>query len=156
MSGILRGAIAGAAGTTALNAVTYADMVLRARPASSSPEQMVKKASGAARIDIPGHGDEEQNRVQGLGPLVGIGVGASVGAVSGLIHHLLLSRGRRLPFLVGALLVGSAAMAASDLPTAASGVSNPRSWSVRDWLSDAVPHLAYGLVTEATLRLTEN
>src|SRR4051794_1955049 len=33
-----RGIIAGAVGTTALNATTYADMVLRARPASTTPE----------------------------------------------------------------------------------------------------------------------
>jgi hypothetical protein len=28
---------------------------------------------------------------------------------------------------------------------AAMGVSDPRKWSVSDWLSDLVPHLAYGL-----------
>jgi hypothetical protein len=32
--GLARGAAAGAAGTTALNAVTYLDMAVRARPAS--------------------------------------------------------------------------------------------------------------------------
>jgi hypothetical protein len=35
--GVLRGAAAGAAGTTALNAVTYLDMVVRGRPASDAP-----------------------------------------------------------------------------------------------------------------------
>jgi hypothetical protein len=38
---MLRGAAAGAAGTTVLNAVTYVDMALRARPASSTPERTV-------------------------------------------------------------------------------------------------------------------
>lgn len=37
------GAAAGAAGTPALNAVTYADMVVRARAASSVPPDTVKK-----------------------------------------------------------------------------------------------------------------
>ena len=44
----------------------------------------------------------EHNRVAGLAPLLGIGVGAGVGSVAGVIHHLLLGQGRRLPFLVGA------------------------------------------------------
>lgn len=31
------------------------------------------------------------------------------------------------------------------------GVSDPRSWDRNAWLSDAVPHLAYGTVTWALL-----
>ena len=30
---------------------------------------------------------------------------------------------------------------------AALGVSDPRTWRPADWLSDLVPHLAYGAVT---------
>jgi hypothetical protein len=41
--GVLTGLAAGAAGTTALNAVTYLDMVVRARPASTTPEDTVRK-----------------------------------------------------------------------------------------------------------------
>lgn len=36
----LHGLAAGAAGTTALNAVTYLDMALRGRPASTTPEEI--------------------------------------------------------------------------------------------------------------------
>ena len=32
---------------------------------------------------------------------------------------------------------------------AALGVSDPRTWTLMDWLSDGVPHLAYGLATAA-------
>jgi hypothetical protein len=155
VTGFLRGAVAGAAGTTALNAITYLDMVLRARPASTTPEQLVDKASGIAKIEIPGTGEERQNRVSGLAPLLGIGVGAGVGSAAGVIHHLLLGRGRRLPFLVGALLIGASAMVASDVPLKLSGVSEPKTWTTTDWLADLVPHLAYGLVTQAAIRLTE-
>lgn len=155
MTGFLRGALAGAAGTTALNAITYLDMVVRARPASTTPEQLVEKASGIAKIEIPGAGEERQNRVSGLAPLLGIGVGTGVGSVAGVIHSLLLGRGRRLPFLVGALLVGASAMAASDVPLKLSGVSDPKTWTSTDWLADVVPHLAYGLVTEAAIRAME-
>jgi hypothetical protein len=45
----LKGAMAGAAGTTALNAVTYMDMVVRGRGASSTPEQVVEDARVAPR-----------------------------------------------------------------------------------------------------------
>ena len=39
---IIAGLLAGAAGTTALNAVTYADMALRGRPGSEIPEHLVE------------------------------------------------------------------------------------------------------------------
>ena len=42
MNPILRGAAAGAAGTTALNVVTYLDMAIRGRPASDTPERSVE------------------------------------------------------------------------------------------------------------------
>ncbi len=50
------------------------------------------------------------------------------------------------------VLLGLAAMAASDAPIALTGASDPRSWTRADWLSDLIPHLAYGLATAATLR----
>lgn len=40
---LVRGGAAGAAGTTVLNAVAYADMALRGRPSSEAPAQVVEK-----------------------------------------------------------------------------------------------------------------
>ena len=40
-NGFLTGAIAGTAGTTALNATTYLDMAVRGRGTSSAPEDLV-------------------------------------------------------------------------------------------------------------------
>jgi uncharacterized membrane protein len=40
-------------------------------------------------------------------------------------------------------------MAATDVPVAALGVSDPRGWSAADWAADAVPHLAYGAAVQA-------
>jgi hypothetical protein len=37
-------------------------------------------------------------------------------------------------------------MLAADLTTAALGVSDPRTWDATSWLSDVVPHLAFGAV----------
>ena len=53
--------------------------------------------------------------------------------------------------MITGLTAGAAAMASSDTAMAALGVSDPRSWSATDWLSDAVPHLAYGMVTAAVV-----
>ncbi len=148
--GLLRGAAAGAAGTTALNAVAYLDMAVRGRPASDAPERVVARMAGAAGIALPGGRTQRRNRLAGLGPLAGIGTGVAVGALAGVLR----GAGVRLPAAVGGPLLGAAAMLASDAPLAALGVSDPRTWSAVDWLGDAVPHLAYGFATHATLAAT--
>lgn len=145
--GIGTGMAAGAAGTTALNAVTYLDMAVRGRPASSTPEKTVEKLSDDTGVEIPGDEKSEQNRVQGLGPLTGILTGVGVGAALGVARAM----GFRPKTVVTALLAGAGAMAASDVPMAMLKVTDPRSWSASSWLSDAVPHFAYGLVTAAVL-----
>jgi hypothetical protein len=134
--GILAGAAAGAAGTTALDAATYADMTVRGRPASQIPQQTVE------------NGDTRGNRITGLGSLSGILTGVGIGAAFGLLRRL----GVRPPLPVGAVLVGLGAMAATDGSMAALKISDPRTWSATDWVSDLVPHLLYGAVTYATLQ----
>lgn len=148
ITALLRGALAGAAGTTALNAATYVDMAARARPASSTPQQTVATLAEKAGHPIPGEGEEKQNRLTGLGSLSGIVGGVSVGAVAGLLGPIL----RRLPFGVSGIVLGGAAMALTDGSMMRLGISDPSSWSGEDWAADALPHLAYGVVTAAALR----
>ena len=81
---VLRGAAAGAAGTTALNAVTYLDMAVRGRGTSSTPEDTVEKLADKAHVAIPGDGRSGQNRVQGLGALTGLVAGIGFGVLAGL------------------------------------------------------------------------
>jgi hypothetical protein len=69
---MLRGAAAGAAGTTALNAVTYLDMAWRARPASSTPSDSVDEAVARMPVDAPGQGDDRDNRISAVGELTGL------------------------------------------------------------------------------------
>jgi len=45
-----RGLLAGAAGTTALTAVTYLDLALRGRPASTLPEETSRRAGRPGRL----------------------------------------------------------------------------------------------------------
>jgi uncharacterized membrane protein len=147
LSGFRRGLAAGAAGTTALNAATQADMVLRARPASDAPAQLVSAAADRIGVDVPGGRGERPQRLEGLGALAGVGTGLAVGGVAGVLR----AAGVRLPAAVGGPLLGAAAMAATDLPMARLGVSDPRKWGTSDWVADAVPHLVYGVTTHAVL-----
>src|SRR3954447_22376030 len=80
----LRGAAAGAAGTTALNAVTYLDMAVRGRPASSTPSETVERVARGAHLEIPGSGESRANRVEGLAPLTGLAIGVGLGVALGL------------------------------------------------------------------------
>ena len=68
----LRGAGAGAAGTTALNVLSYVDMVARARPASTTPEATIDMFAGRSHIPLPGTDGARANREAGLAPLIGI------------------------------------------------------------------------------------
>jgi hypothetical protein len=149
--GILAGAAAGAAGTSALDAATYLDMTIRGRGPSDTPQRTVDKLADSAGVAVPGEGDTRDNRLTGLGSLSGIATGVGVGAAFGLLRRF----GLRPPTLIGGVLVGLAAMAATDSSMASMGISDPRTWSAADWLADLLPHLAYGVVTYATLQALE-
>ncbi|MBQ0985770.1 hypothetical protein KBZ10_14830 [Streptomyces sp. F63] len=147
-SGLLRGALAGAAGTTALNAATYGDMALRARPGSTVPERGVDELAKRTGRPVPGEGEDREHRLSGLGALSGIAVGIGTGAALGALRRA----GLRPPLWLGGAVAAVLAMAATDLPMARLGVtSDPRSWPAPDWVSDLIPHLAYGYVTTAAL-----
>ena len=142
----LRGAAAGAAGTTALNAVTYLDMAIRGRPTSSTPERTVEQLAGKAHVPL-GEGEQRENRVQGLGPLAGLAAGVGMGVAVGLLR----AAGLRSRPALGTGLITAGVMAAANGPMVALGITDPRTWSAVDWISDIVPHLAYGAVLKATM-----
>ncbi|MDT0270493.1 hypothetical protein RM844_29900 [Streptomyces sp. DSM 44915] len=147
LAGLVAGAAAGAAGTTALNAVTYLDMVVRGRGASDTPEETVERLSSTTHLPVPGRGEARAHRVAGLGPLLGLATGIGVGAVLGVAR----ATGRRPGRSVTAAAATLGALLAANAPMAALGVSDPRTWSATDWLSDLLPHAGYGVVTGWTL-----
>lgn len=149
LAGAATGMVAGAAGTTALNAATYLDMVVRGRPASGTPEDTVVELASRSGVGVPGDREHRAHRVSGLGPLLGIATGVGVGAAAGVVH----AGGLRMPFPAAALLTSAAAMVAANGPMSAVGISDPRGWSGADWAADALPHLAYGVVTKLTIRI---
>lgn len=145
------GALAGAAGTTALNTVTYVDMIWRARPASSTPEATVEKLAEVTGATIPGTAEERTNRIAGLGPLTGLLVGTCVGALLGLAS----TAGYRPGLLGSSLTAAAGALLGSNGPMTILGVTDPRTWAPTDWVSDLIPHLAYGIVTGTALQALE-
>jgi hypothetical protein len=144
---VLRGATAGAAGTTALNAVTYLDMAVRGRPSSSTPERTVQTLAEKAHVPIPGDEEKQQNRLQGLGPLTGLAAGVGVGVLVGLAR----AAGFRSQPLVGTALITVGVLIGTNGPMTGLGITDPRTWSATDWISDLVPHLAYAAVVKTTM-----
>ncbi|MEU8799566.1 hypothetical protein [Spirillospora sp. NPDC048819] len=142
MHTLINGLIAGAAGTSALNATTYLDMAVRARGASSTPQQAVEKVAEGMQVDL---GEEEQaeNRKEALGTLLGYGTGLGAALAYGLLAR------RRTSWPVGVLTLSALATFGSNIPLVALGITDPREWSASSWVSDIVPHLVYGAAAYA-------
>ncbi len=147
VTGLTTGAIAGAAGATALNVVTYAKQAVQGSPSSATPDQAAQAVIEAAGAQVPGGPAARQNRLEGLGPLSGYGVGIGVGALAGALR----ASGVKVPIGLAPVVVGLVAMAVSDGVMTALGITDPRSWTVSTVANDAVPHLAYGAVTVLAL-----
>lgn len=147
---LLWGAAAGAAGSTALKITTYLDMVVRGRPSSGLPANVAGSMADAAGIQALSSENEDeaaQNRRSGAGALLGYVSGLGIGMA---YSALTSGKGKSHPLRTGVVL-GLAAMAMSDVPIVLTGNGDPRTWGLTAWLSDLIPHLAYGLVTAAVL-----
>jgi hypothetical protein len=145
MNDTVKAIVAGAAGATALNAVTYLDMTVRARPASSAGEDSVSKLAELAHAPL-GDGQSAENRKAGLGPLLGYATSTATAMAYAA------AGGRRLPTAASTVVLTALAMLASNAPMTALHVTDPRTWKPADWVSDLIPHLAYGRVTAVALR----
>ncbi|MGW2458122.1 hypothetical protein ACWC2M_03660 [Streptomyces sp. NPDC001761] len=146
MRSLTKGLLAGAAGTAALNVVSYGDMLLRGRGSSGVPATIAGKLAGGAGVRL-GEGEDKEHREEALGALLGYVTGLGVGAAYGLAR-----RDGNLPVLAAGPLLAAAAMAGSDLPATALKVTDPTTWSLTSWVSDIVPHLAYGFTAASVYR----
>jgi hypothetical protein len=144
---LLRGALAGAAGTTALNAATFIDMAVRKRPASSTPQQTVERGAELVGLRLPSDDDERDAREVGLGSLLGTLAGVSVGVALGALKG---TAGRPLGRVATTGATFAIVMLAGNGPMTVLGVTDPRSWTAADWAADVLPHVAYAVVTAAT------
>lgn len=142
---LLTGLAAGAAGTAALNVVTYLDMAVRGRASSELPAKVAGKLAEEAGVEpLTGETDEADNRRQASGAMLGYVTGLGLGVAYGLLKMKV-----NPPVAAAGVALGLGAMAASDLPATALKLTDPREWSGKAWASDVVPHLVYGLVTAA-------
>ncbi len=148
----LAGTVSGAAGTVALNVATYADMVIRGRPSSQVPAKVAGALTDQLGISLA-NGDADhnaevaKNRRNGLGALMGYVTGLGVGTLYGALRPRLGS----VSVPLASVALGLAAMTASDAPAVTTHATDPKTWGLSGWLSDLLPHLAYGLATALTL-----
>jgi uncharacterized membrane protein len=151
---IVTGVVAGAVGEMALNVVSYADMFVRARPASQMPAKVAGRIARMAGVELakPGErADKAETRQEAGGALLGylMAIGTA------MAYAVLRRAGLRLPIPLAALTMGGAAMAISDTTATALGVADPAGWGTDGWLADIVPHTAYGLAAAATLEMID-
>lgn len=142
------GVLAGAAGTTALNAVTYLDMAVRGRPASSTPQQTIERAAALAGVSLPRDERTKDALESGLGALLGalagFGAGAALGAVRALTGQPRNKTGTIATAWAMAMVVGNG-------PMTVLGVTDPRQWTSADWAADVLSHAAYAVAAGMTL-----
>lgn len=147
LAGVVAGALAGAAGATALGAASQVSVLLGARPAGPDPKATADAVADVSGTDVPGDGADAPKRSDAAGQLAGLGVGVGLGAVAGVlrIHHV------KVPKALSPIVLGLGAMTLSHTVATALHVTDPRSWTAARVASEAVPHLAYGLVATAAL-----
>jgi hypothetical protein len=143
-----QGIAAGCTGIVALEIVSYLDQYRRARPASESPARLGRALADRAEIDL-GEGEAATNRASALGPLFGYSDGLLLGIAAA---SLSATPGRSMPS--NALLLAAGAWLGSNGPLMALGLTDPRTWTRQEWVTDLVPHAAYGLATAAAVALT--
>ena len=151
---MLVGIVAGGFGTLLLNVVSYLDMLVQGRPASQAPGELAGRLAEKAHIEqiaTDNQAPEAQARRSATGALLGYSTG--VGLAMGYSGLQLL--GVRANPLVSGIGLGIAAMASSDVPLTLAGVSNPKQWSPRSWVSDIVPHVAYGIATAGAFEMLQ-
>src|SRR5947207_6011370 len=137
LNAALRGIIAGATGTVALDTATYMDMAIRGRSSSNASSKMIDTVAKQLHLllssQVSGSKDQTvQNRESGLGALLGYVNGLGTGVIYGMLR----SRFDEIPAPLAAALVGLTTMAASDIPMVALRVSNPKTWGISGWVAD--------------------
>ncbi|TDD99948.1 hypothetical protein E1269_27105 [Jiangella asiatica] len=143
---LVHGALAGAAGTTALNATTYLDMIARGRPSSSTPHDTVKRIAELIGVSSAGDEAKREARLSGMGALLGVAVGVGTGAVLGVAQAGKWTRSPRATLSAWVL-----ATLAGNAPMIGLRVTDPRRWRALDWAADVVPHAAYAVVVSLAL-----
>ncbi len=146
--GFKAGLLAATAGTIALDAVSYADMLLRGRPASELPTEVVKKlAPLVGWTDILADDEATANKRSALGALLGYANGMAAGAVYGAIRPAF----RWVPWPIAGLILGGATLVTSEGLATQLGATDWSTWSAGEWIADIIPRSIYGLTVAAVI-----
>ncbi len=150
---VLRGLLAGAAGTMALDVYTYGDMTVRGRAASEVPAKTAGALAERVGLDAFAHGDDDatKNRRSGAGALFGYGVGLGAGLGYALVRPAFQSW---LPWPIAGLALGLTTLVLSEGSATKLGATDWSQWTFADWISDIVPRSLYGLTVAAVLERT--
>ena len=134
-------------GTTVPNAVSLVDLTLHDWPANKTPQEGAEASAAIAE----GAGRQPRNarsqRLPGLGGLRGIACGVGAGAVVGLVMSLGWPTRRSVRSVVATI----GAMVVANAPLTMLRVHDPTTWTAEDWVTDVMPHLAYGASMAAVL-----
>ncbi len=141
---VLKGLLAGAAGTIALEIVSYGDMLLRGRPASELPATVVQKIATRMGASEFAHADDAATKARrsAVGALLGYGVGLGAGVGYALMRP---NVERWLPWPIGGAMLGAVTLIASEGSATALGATDWSTWSTAEWIADIVPRTLYGL-----------
>ncbi|WNO76707.1 hypothetical protein [Streptomyces sp. AM8-1-1] len=148
---LLHGAVAGLAGTTALNIAGYAEIAFRGRPVSETPEITVRTLAEKLHIRIPGVDEVRENRIAGLAPLTGYTVGLCMGAALSVVQAAGWPPTKASRYAFASLF----ALTVTNAPIMLLGISDPRTWAPSDWVSDIIPHVLFAAVTVRVLEKLE-
>jgi hypothetical protein len=157
---LVRGLVAGAVGSVALEATAWLDMTVRGRPESVVPKRVTDEMLNDVGIDLQKtgstgelhdqadkeHTDQRHNRLKSMGILTGYGTGLGFGAAYGLLAPWLRTKPR---WLVGPAL-GLAIMSFTEGGAVVAGATDEKNWGAEGWLEALVPHLVFGIATVAT------
>lgn len=145
MRRLARGAVAGIAGTAALDATTYLDMAVRGRPASTTPEQTVERLALLLRLPLPAAAGRRGALLRKAGSVLGLGAGVAAGLGAGWLRSHVRSGSQ----VVTAATFGATALLVGNVPMTLLGVTDPGTWTAEDWAADVVPHAMYALAAAA-------
>lgn len=108
------------------------------------PRQLVDRLAkqiGINTSDTPS--EMVKNRESGIGALMGYSDGLLAGTLYGMPRPTM----HNLPKPIAGIGLGLAVMVLTDAPMTAMQLTDPRQWGMSGWLSDLIPHLAYGMAT---------
>ncbi len=133
---VRRGLMAGAAGTTALDVVTYLDMAVRGRASSDVPARTAARIAESMGLVLG------ENRSTASGALLGYADGVVTGALYGLLRSA-----ARVPWPLAAVALAVSTLVVGEGTATRAGATDWSKWSLAQWIEDIVPRLVYGAVT---------